>query len=84
MCQVYSYLVLRYAFVGKEHQMNDLIFILLLIVVLLALVSCVAAYRNGVRDGYQNLWLPHVKKQIKEQKLEQWTITDWSDDGNDD
>lgn len=60
--------------------MNDLIFILLLVVVLLALVSCAAAYRNGVRDGYQNNWLPHVKKQIKDEKLEQWSIADWSDD----
>jgi hypothetical protein len=29
------------------------------------------AYRNGVRDGYQNTWLPHVKKQIKQEGLKQ-------------
>ncbi|MCI0553692.1 MAG: hypothetical protein L0287_22320 [Anaerolineae bacterium] len=59
--------------------MNDLIFVLLLVVILLALVSSHTAYRNGVRDGYQNNWLPHVKKQIKDEGLEQWSIVDWSD-----
>lgn len=28
------------------------------------------AYKNGVRDGYQNTWLPHVQKQVREQNLE--------------
>jgi len=30
-----------------------------------------SAYRNGVRDGYQNTWLPHVQLQIHEESLEQ-------------
>ena len=30
-----------------------------------------SAYRNGVRDGYQNTWLPHVREQIKEERLTQ-------------
>ena len=30
-----------------------------------------SAYRNGVRDGYQNTWLPHVKEQVRQEQLHQ-------------
>lgn len=42
---------------------------------LLIIAGCVwcqsAAYRNGVRDGYCNPWIPHVRRQIKQQRLVQ-------------
>jgi hypothetical protein len=36
---------------------------------LLLAVITRASYRNGVRDGYANSWLPHVQKQIQEEDL---------------
>jgi len=30
-----------------------------------------SAYHNGVRDGYQNTWLPHVQIQIHQERLQQ-------------
>jgi len=56
----------------------NIVFALLLIVVLLAFSNWLS-YREGVRDGYQNNWLLHVKKQIKDEGLESWSIVDWND-----
>lgn len=48
-----------------------LISVLLIIlgVVLLGVACTEAAYRNGVRDGYSNPWLPRVRKQIDAERL---------------
>lgn len=58
--------------------MNDLIGTLLVLVLLLliALITLIIGiirivYHNGVRDGYQNTFLPHVRKQIQEEGLTQ-------------
>lgn len=37
----------------------------------LGYLGVLAAYRNGVRDGYSNTWLPQVKKQIRDENLTQ-------------
>jgi len=43
-----------------------------IIIFLLILVAVSrSAYGNGVRDGYQNTWLPHIKAQIREEQLQQ-------------
>lgn len=37
----------------------------------LTIIAVKSAYHNGVRDGYQNTWLPHVQEQIREEGLYQ-------------
>ncbi len=55
------------------HTRNGLIMMTLAFILLLvfAVVGAFAAYRNGVRDGYQNIWLPHVQDQVKKEGLVQ-------------
>ena len=48
-----------------------LLFLLIVGFIVVLVVGVGSAYKNGVRDGYQNTWLPHVQNQIREQKLTQ-------------
>lgn len=47
------------------------VFLLVAFFMFLLIAGVRAAYKNGVRDGYQNTWLPHVQNQIREQGLQQ-------------
>lgn len=61
----------------------DILLVVMLSYVLIAIFCafCVhIAYRHGVRDGYQNDYLPHVRNQIREEKLEQWIAPNWIDE----
>ena len=41
------------------------------IIIMFAVMAVQAAYHSGVRDGYQNTWLPRVKEQVQEEGLSQ-------------
>lgn len=43
---------------------------LVILFFVLVIISVRAAYKSGIRDGYQNSWLIHVKKQVREENLE--------------
>ena len=45
--------------------------LLLSLLVTFTVIATQSAYRNGVRDGYQNTWLPHIRKQVLEEELTQ-------------
>lgn len=43
--------------------------LVLVFLVTLTVIAVSSAYRNGVRDGYQNTWLPRVQEQVREEHL---------------
>jgi ABC-type phosphate transport system permease subunit len=56
---------------GTAFLLMLLVIVVLLFVLFLTIVAMRSAYHNGIRDGYQNTWLPHVQKQVKEEGLRQ-------------
>jgi hypothetical protein len=48
-----------------------LVFLSLVFMMFFVVVAVKSSYRNGVRDGYQNTWLPSVKRQVQEEGLMQ-------------
>jgi hypothetical protein len=54
-------------------------FVVSVFLIVLAVISIHSAYRNGVRDGYQNTYLPHVKEQILQEGLHQGEEVKWQE-----
>jgi len=45
--------------------------LVLALIVTVAGIAAYLAYRNGIRDGYQNTFLPHVIRQVIDEGLKQ-------------
>jgi len=43
----------------------------IVVIVVFAVVGVHSAYKSGIRDGYQNTWLPQVINQVREEGLRQ-------------
>ena len=52
-------------------MLSIVIFILTIILMVVTVIIARAAYHGGVRDGYQNTFLPHVQNQIRDEGLKQ-------------